>query len=93
MKDGKKRRPALLLTRDAAIPLLRSIVVAPTTRTIRGIPTEVALGRSDGMPDECVVACDNVRVVHKSQLSRRITSLSASRLEQVCDALSYALGC
>lgn len=87
------RRPVVVLTRDAAIPLLGSITVAPTTTRIRGIPTEVPLSRSDGMPTPSVVTLDNVQIVPKKDLRRRISSLSGARLEQICEALSYALDC
>ena len=39
-----KGRPFLILTRNEAIPVLRSVLVAPITRTIRHIPTEVPVG-------------------------------------------------
>ena len=39
-----KGRPYLILTRDEAVPVLRTILVAPVTRTVRGIPTEVPVG-------------------------------------------------
>lgn len=54
------RRPYLVLTRSEAIPVLRQVLAAPATRTIRGIPTEVGLDRSDGLPEPCVLALDNV---------------------------------
>ena len=56
------RRPACVLTRDAAIPVLRAVLVAPATRTVRGIPTEVALGPDDGMPEEVVEMREALRV-------------------------------
>lgn len=40
------RRPALVLSGDVAIDVLTSLLVAPITRTVRGIPTEVELGLS-----------------------------------------------
>ena len=39
-----KRRPMLVVTRSEAVPVLAGIVVAPVTRTIRDIPTEIQLG-------------------------------------------------
>ena len=87
------RRPVVVLTRDAAIPLLGTVTVAPMTTRVRGIPTEVPLGVSDGVPRPGVVSLDNVQILPKRSLRRRITSLSAARLDQVCDALRYALGC
>jgi mRNA interferase MazF len=93
IEDGGRRRPAAVLTRDSAIPLLNRVVVAPATRTIRDAPTEVRLGPADGMPDECVLSIDNIRVVPKKSLKRRITTLEPARLEEACDAIAYSLGC
>ncbi|MBI4730245.1 MAG: type II toxin-antitoxin system PemK/MazF family toxin [Acidobacteria bacterium] len=87
------RRPVLVLTRDSAIPLLTRVTVVPATTTARGIPTEVALGRADGMPRDCVLSADNLRTIAKSRLRGRVTALSAARLEEVCEALAFALGC
>ena len=38
------RRPVLVVTRTEAVPVLTGIVVAPITRTIRSIPSEIRLG-------------------------------------------------
>lgn len=90
-EDG--RRPALILTRAEAIPVLRKVTIAYLTRTIRGIPTEVRLGRDDGMPEECVVTLDNLRTVSQTLFSDPITSLSGPRMHEVCRALAIATGC
>jgi mRNA interferase MazF len=87
------RRPACVLTRQAAIPVLSSVLVAPATRTVRGIPTEVALGRGDGMPDECALSFDNLTTVPKALFTVRITALPKTRLPELCAALRSATGC
>lgn len=87
------RRPGCILTRQAAIPVLNALLVAPATRTIRGIPTELRLGRSDGMPEECVLSLDNVLTVPRALLTERITRLTAARLTELCSALAIAAGC
>ncbi|MGH8903433.1 MAG: type II toxin-antitoxin system PemK/MazF family toxin [Egibacteraceae bacterium] len=87
------RRPFLILTRDGAIPVLRSVLAAPITRTVRGIPTEVPLGTDDGMSVECVASLDNLRVVPKAYLVDRICVLGPDRLAQVCAALRDAIDC
>ena len=87
------RRPFLVLTRDEAIPVLNQVLAAPATRTIRGIPTEVALDRSDGMPVECVLALDNVTSVRVSLLTERITRLGEARVQEACAALARATSC
>jgi mRNA interferase MazF len=90
---GGRRRPVVVITRDTAIGLLSTITVAPATRTIRGIPSEVPLSKADGMPADCVISLDNLELVPKSGLRGRITTLSPARLEELCDALRYAVGC
>ncbi len=87
------RRPGCIVTRQAAIPVLGAVLVAPATRTMRGIPTEVALGPNDGMPTECVLALDNLLPVPKVLLTERITRLGAVKLTELCGALNVAAGC
>jgi mRNA interferase MazF len=91
--EDEGRRPALILTRAEAISVLRRITIAYVTRTIRDIPTEVRLGKSDGMPGECVVTLDNLYSVNRGLLSDPITSLSGPRMHEVCRALAIATGC
>jgi mRNA interferase MazF len=89
----EKRRPVLVLTRAAAIPVMRNLIVAYLTRTIRDIPTEVRLSVEEGMPDECVVSLDNLRTVPRTLLTDPIASLSGARMHEVCKALAIATGC
>jgi len=86
-------RPYLVLTRDQAIPVLRTVLVAPVTRTVRGIPTEVALGPDDGLPIECVAAFDATTVFPRAMLARRMGALSPSRVHELCAALAAATDC
>ena len=87
------RRPACVLTRQAAISVLSSVLVAPATRTVRDIPTEVRLTRADGMPDDCALSFDNLTTVPKALLTTRITRVPDARLPGLCDALRAATGC
>jgi mRNA interferase MazF len=89
----EKRRPYLILTRNEAIPVLNRLLAVPATGTIRGIPSEVALGERDGMPKACVLLFDSVTVVRKSLLVERIATLSTSVMDEVCEALAFAAGC
>ena len=87
------RRPFLVMTRTAAIPVLHSVLAAPVTRTIRDIPTELRLSTSDGMPTECVASFDNLRVVAKAYLVERQCTLDPTRLVEACEALQAAVDC
>lgn len=87
------RRPHVILTRQAAIAVLQSVLAVPATRTVRDIPTEVRLGEQDGMPAECALSLDNVTVIPKAYFVERICSLRAERMREVCEALAVATGC
>jgi mRNA interferase MazF len=87
------RRPACVVTRDAAIPVLATVLVAPATRTVREIPTEVRLGPDDGMPGDCALSLDNLTAVRTALLTERITALGDAKLDELCRALRAATGC
>ena len=87
------RRPACILTRQAAISVLTSVLVAPATRTVRGIPTEVPLGPADGMPADCALSFDNLTTVPIALLVERITTVPQPRRDELCRALRAATGC
>lgn len=87
------RRPFLILTRDDAIAVLNQVLAVPATRTIRGIPTEVQLDGSDGMPSACALAVDNTVPIRPSLCTERITHLGPERMRAVCDALALAVAC
>lgn len=83
--------PVLVLTRDDALDKLHWATVAPLTRTVRGIESEVQLEPDeDGVPDRCVVTLDNVATVEQILLVQRITVLSAPRMNEVWEALHFA---
>ncbi len=87
------RRPFLVMTRNAAIPVLHSVLAAPITRTVRGIPTEVSLSQADGMPRDCAASFDNLRVVPKAHLIERLCTLDTPRVLEACAALRAATDC
>jgi mRNA interferase MazF len=88
-----KQRPVLVLTRDSAIGHLGTVTVAPITSTIRGVPSEVILDIDDGMKGRCAVNLHNAVTVAQARLGRRVGNLSAERMQEVCAALRFSLGC
>lgn len=85
------KRPVVLLSREEAYAVRSAVTVAPLTRTVRGIPVEVALGEEDGVPKPCVVNLDSIATIPKRWLVSRITSLSTDKLRQIRDAIRFAL--
>ncbi len=88
-----KRRPVLVVTRSDAVPVLTWIVVAPVTRTIRQIPTEVRLGTNHGLPEECAASFDNLQPIRRSFLTQRVGELQVEELDEICRALRALADC
>ena len=86
-----KRRPLLVLTRDSIIPYLGEVTVAPITTTIRSTPSEVILSADDGIPHACAVNCDHLQTVQRGKLGAIVTTLPASAMVQVAQAIRFAL--
>ena len=82
-----------MLTRSSAIGYLSRVTVAPITSTIRGVPSEVALGPEDGMKQSCAVNLHNVMTVRQANLGRFVAELDSRRMREVCAALAFAVGC
>jgi len=87
-----KKRPVLILTRETIIGYLNEVTIAPVTRTIRSIPTEVVLTELDGVPQDCAVNCDHLQTVSKGKIGPIITTLSVEKMAEVGPAVRFALG-
>jgi mRNA interferase MazF len=83
-------RPVLILTRNDALPKLHYASVAPLTRTIRGIDSEVILETEDGVPSRCAITLDNIATIEQDLLMRHVATLSAERMNEVWEALHEA---
>ncbi len=86
------RRPVRVVTRSAAVQVLTGIVVAPVTRTVRGIPTEIHLGEAEGLPTERAASFDNLQRIRRSALTERAGDLGLRR-RQICTALQALADC
>ena len=87
------RRPVLVVTRSEVIPLLTKITVAPITRTVRGIPTEIALDERDGVREPSVASFDNLVLAPVTSLTAKIGGATPARQAQICRALAALADC
>ncbi|HSZ69606.1 MAG TPA: type II toxin-antitoxin system PemK/MazF family toxin [Solirubrobacteraceae bacterium] len=88
------RRPAVVLSRDAAIPRLRRTLIAPCTTTIRGLASEVIVEPGDSpVPRRSAINLDSVESVSVAVLVERLGRLSDDRMREVCAALEVAVDC
>lgn len=88
------RRPVVVLSRDAAIPRLRRVLIAPCTTTIRALASEVVLEPDDDpIPRRSAVNLDSVESVSTGVLVERLGRLADARMHEVCRALAVAVDC
>ncbi|MGH7963839.1 MAG: type II toxin-antitoxin system PemK/MazF family toxin [Candidatus Binatia bacterium] len=88
-----KRRPVLVLSRPEAIAVLHTVMVAPITSTIRGLPSEVVVGTAEGLKNASAVSLDHIQTIEQARLSRYIGHLNGEQMRAVCRAIAAATGC
>ena len=93
LADLDKHRPVVVLTRDPLARLLHSVIVGPVTSTVRGLSTEVRLTEADGVRGPCVVNLDNLQLVPRARLVRRVGRSAPDTLKAICTAAAEAIGC
>jgi mRNA interferase MazF len=71
---------------------LNEIIVAPATRTIQGLATEVLLTLEDGMPAACALNLDHVALAQRDRVRPVICVLPEHRWDEVRTALLAACG-
>jgi mRNA interferase MazF len=81
----------VILTRDAVLHSIGSIVVALVTRTVREVPTEVLLGRQQGLPVRCVANLDNILTVPRHRLKRLMGACDAPKVDEINQAIKASL--
>ena len=90
---GDKRRPVLVLARDPMGRLLHSVICAPITSNVRGLTTEVPLGKDAGLAHRSAANFDNTFLLARRRLIRRLGRASPATMAAACRALEIAVGC
>ena len=67
--------------------------MAPITRTVRSIPTEVPLGVEHGLSSPCAAAFDNLQPIRRSFLTQRVGRLQVGDADEICRALRSLADC
>ena len=81
-----KTRPVLVLTREEVRAVRRLVTVAPITSTVRGLSSEVSVGRRNGLEHDSAVNLDSITTIPREALVRPLGSL----LQEQEDALTRA---
>lgn len=85
-----KVRPAVVLTRDIAIPYLNNVTVAPIFTKVRGLKTEIIVDERNGLDHEFAVNVDNLHTVPKTSVLDPIGYLSFQQKRELAEALVIA---
>jgi mRNA interferase MazF len=93
VEGGGTRRPALVLTRPEAADRLDRLFVALATTTIRGLPSEVAIGPDEGVEFDCVLNFDTPELLSRNRFASFISEFPRDRWPEVCAALASAISC
>ncbi len=88
-----KRRPVVIIGRQALLGLLNTVTVVPITSTIRQAPTEVVLGIEDGLKGPCCANLTHIVTLPKTRLAQYVGTVRRDKLDEVCTALAIAVGC
>lgn len=89
---NEKGRPVLVISRDQANAVMRRVMIAPVTRTLRQAPSQLPLGRPEGLPADSVANFDDLASVPQALLVRRLGALGPRTFE-LGPALRAMAGC
>jgi mRNA interferase MazF len=70
---------------------ISTVVCAPVYGEILRVRSEVIIGIEDGLPRESSVRCDFLTLMFKTKLTGFVGGLSPEKLEELNQALRYAL--
>jgi mRNA interferase MazF len=87
--EMKKTRPCLVISPDELNRHLRTVIVAPMTSRERSYPSRVAVS-FEGKEGQIVL--DQIRVIDRSRLQKRIGKIDSKTQKQVLTTLQALFG-
>lgn len=85
-----KTRPAVVLTRAIARQTMTKVTIAPITSTVKGLSSEVPVGRENGLDHPSAIAIDNIVTVPIGALGRTVGWLTETQEAQLARAIVLA---
>ena len=88
-------RPALVIQIDRANAVSPHTIIVPFTTRIREVrlPSHVRIGAGvGGLPEDSILLCEQIRVIDKRRLVRKMGSIGQEHLEEVGIAIKVILG-
>jgi mRNA interferase MazF len=81
----------VLVSRNEAYVVRESVSVIEVTTRVRGIRSEVRLGKREGLGQSSVANADNIQTIRKRRLLTRAGVLPPDKLRELDRALAYSL--
>lgn len=72
---------------------LNEVQIIPATTRRLGLPSEVLIGRLEGVDDLSVLNAQLLQLIPSGVLSVRLGMLGDDRMAEVCRAVKEAIGC
>jgi mRNA-degrading endonuclease toxin of MazEF toxin-antitoxin module len=72
--------------------VLTGVDVAPVTQSMCQIPTEITLGKSEGLRENCVASFDNHQRIRRCAVTKEACDLGLRRGE-ICDSVRALTDC
>jgi mRNA interferase MazF len=85
-----KTRPVVVLTREVARAAMTKVTVAPITSTVKGLSSEVPVGRDNGLDRDGAVSLDNVVTIPAALLGRTVGHLAEEQERLLARAVVLA---
>ena len=80
----RKTRPCLIISPDETNRLLRTVIVAPITSTIKNYPTRLVITWQN---KQSSLALDQIRTVDKSRLVKQLGRVTSEEYQAVANIL------
>lgn len=85
-----KPTPVVVLTRELVRNSMTNVTVAPITSTIRGLYSEVRVGKENNLEGPGVISCDAIQTIPRVALGRQIGWLLAKQETELGVAINHA---
>jgi len=83
-------RPVVSLTWELVRNSMKNVTVAPITSTVRGLYSEVLVGKESNLSGPGVISCDNIQTIRLEALGRQIGWLLANQETELGAAINHA---
>lgn len=89
-------RPVLVVQNDSGNCYSTTTIVVSITSNINkriDLPTHVFIDKREGLLNDSLVLCEQIRTIDKSRLIKYLGCLNDYELEEVEEALNVSIGC